>query len=140
MIKKHTGERKVSGVRAHVLAKVARELGFHLCVVFDWFDQQVKLGHSTPLKPTLAKFTRDFRASLREFPVIVNVTGHYVVVHGRTFVDNQVRRPVRLSKAPGRRRRVKKAWKVIPLSNCKLWATPVYSGIAQLPTCTIPAK
>lgn len=107
-IRRHTGRRFVKGVSNAHLALAAKELGFRLVPVFDYFYAGIG-------KPTLAAFLRMYSDQVAKAPIIVNVTGHYVVVHGRTFIDNQVKVPVSSSKAPGRRRRVKRAWAVMPL-------------------------
>jgi hypothetical protein len=96
----------VKGVANSELRKAAEFLGFRLELVYDyWADKSL----SPRKKPTLAAFTRNFRPYLQDYPVIVNVTGHYVVVHRRTFVDNQVKTPMSLCGRPSQ-----KAWQVVP--------------------------
>jgi hypothetical protein len=56
-------------------------------------------------RPTLAAWLKDHRPTE---PMIVNVTGHYVAVDARTFIDTKTKGlPVRLKDAPGRRARVR---------------------------------
>ena len=112
-----TGRRRVTGVTNLVLGHVANALGYRLELVYNCVnDRQYER------RPTLAKFLREHRKDVNAAPVIVNVTRHYVVVHGRTFVDNQVRLPRPTNKAPGRRRRVFRAWKIVPMAKALLGA------------------
>jgi len=101
----YTGRRRVKGVNNYTLVNVAKQLGYALQPVFQ----------ATTHRPTLAAFLRTHRHEVNAYPVIVNVTRHYVVVSGRTFIDNQVKVPTPLKKAPGRRRRVFRAWRVVPV-------------------------
>ena len=105
------GARRVKGVSNATLVNVAKDLGYVLQPVFDHFNAPAGKSH----KPTLAGFLRTHRDEVRRGVIIVNVTRHYVVVSGRTFIDNQVRVPTPLKKAPGRRRRVFRAWRVVPV-------------------------
>jgi hypothetical protein len=132
IISRITGKRRVKGVRNSTLEIAARELGYALIPIFE--PAQVttqsichpgKLVHWPGRRPTLAKFLRDHRKAVSADLIIVNVTRHYVVVHGRTFVDNQVKVPMPAKRAPGRRRRVFKAWKVVPFRTTNLLTCPV---------------
>ena len=127
LIMARTGRPRVKGVSNVALKRVALDLGYQLIPVFD-AQQDPRYYEMLPSTcnpgtmvkwpknpPTLAKFLREHREAVRQAPVIINVTRHYVVVHGRTFVDNQNRTPLPVKKAPGRRRRVLRAWKVVPL-------------------------
>jgi len=107
----YTGRRRVKGVNNYTLVNVAKQLGYALQPIFDHY---APLGKITP-KPTLAAFLRAHRDEVLRGVIIVNVTHHYVVVSGRTFIDNQVKVPTPLKKAPGRRRRVFRAWRVVPV-------------------------
>ena len=115
----YTGRPRVKGVNNYTLVNVANELGYTLQPIF--------CHRIAGKKPTLAAFLRTHRDEVRAHPVIVNVTRHYVVVSGRTFVDNNVSAPTPLKKAPGRRRRVFRAWRVVPargtLDNSKIGGT-----------------
>jgi hypothetical protein len=109
-------DKPIIGVRNSELVKAARILGFELEPIFDAFAEwRAMPACGLPLiYPTLAKFVRVNRDALKD-PVIINVTGHYVTVHRRTFVDNNVNpEGVRLKTAPHRRCRVKRAWRVVP--------------------------
>lgn len=55
--------------------------------------------------PTLARWLRE--RENRGVATIVLVTGHFVAVKGNKFADNRNPDPIFISKAPGRRRRVK---------------------------------
>jgi hypothetical protein len=116
IIKKIRGNnRPVKGVTNSELVKTAFVLGYTLEPIHDYFEEWRKAPcGSCPIqfKPTLARFVRQRRKELHD-PVVINVTGHYVVVHGRTFVDNNVAGPVPLKKAPRRRCRVKKAFRAV---------------------------
>lgn len=115
-------ERAVRGVSKNTLEKAAVLLGVCLVKIFDAYDPANYYGHHYgrpyvhPKGPTLAKFLRRNQGVVRNEAVIIVVTGHYVVVSGNTFVDNQVDAPTTLKNAPGRRRRVKYAWKVVNLA------------------------
>jgi len=118
-----TGKRRVKGVTNLVLGHVANALGFKLELIYNWTeDHRYEMQWGIPRRiqnpvPTLARFLREQRENLSSAPVIVNVTRHYVVVQGRTFIDNQVGKPIPAKKAPGRRRRVFRAWRVVPLTS-----------------------
>lgn len=129
LISWRSGKPRVKGISNHQLCMAARDLGYQLVPIYDAKEDPkcFELAPSTcapgtmikwPKKnsfPTLARFLRENKAAIRSAPVIVNVTRHYIVVHGRSFVDNQNRTPLPLKKAPGRRRRVWRAWKVVAL-------------------------
>lgn len=109
----------VMGVAPSELKGAANLLGFDFRVLWSAFYKDPMGGNfwvARP-KPTLAAFLRNFGPLIKkESPVIVNVTGHYVVVTDRLFVDNRTGKPVPLRVAPGRRARVKFAWAVWKLS------------------------
>lgn len=106
--------RPVRGVSNDTLRKTAEKFGFRFVSIWDRRVQRPDGGLRERHMPTLAAFTKDFSVYLK-VPTIINVTHHYVVVHGRTFVDNQTKQPVGLRKAPHRRRRVRRAWQVVPI-------------------------
>lgn len=65
----------------------------------------VQGGGDRKKMPTLARWLRE-----REDPsamTLVFVTSHFAVVKGRKYIDNHTGKPVWISKAPGRRRRVR---------------------------------
>jgi hypothetical protein len=65
-----------------------------------------------PKSPTVAQWLK--RPRDMEAPYILNVGHHWVVVRGRWFCDTHTKGiPVRATKAPGRRRRVREAWKIV---------------------------
>jgi len=55
----------------------------------------------------------------------VNVTGHYVTVTGRQFIDTFQTEPVSLSEAHCRRARVRAAWIVRRSDRASAWTPPV---------------
>ena len=63
--------------------------------------------------PTLAAFLRTRPPELMNAYLLIEVTRHFVVVKGRKFADTKTNgEPVFISKAPGRRKRVKAVWVV----------------------------
>ncbi len=83
------------------------EKAFNLC----GYNCALKEGYSSvPMKerPTLASYLRGRK--FKQSCYLICVTNHYVVVKGNSFIDNHTRKPVPLSKAPWRRKRVKKVW------------------------------
>ncbi len=68
-------------------------------------------------RSTLLQWRKRHRAAAKASPVIVNVTGHYVTLFGDMLVDNHTKTPVRFSKAPHRRKRVKQAWAIRKVGN-----------------------
>lgn len=65
------------------------------------------------LRPTLARWLRENKlARLRHanWPFLVNITGHYIVVFGRKIYDNAHPEGVWLRQYHRRRARVKMAW------------------------------
>lgn len=98
-----TGRQVVQGVRRKELEAAASFLGIRLVPV-----PALRLNYGK----TMAFWTRKNRDLLSKSPVVLLVTGHYVAVQGRTFIDNSTKAPVRLKSAPRRRCRVKWAWTV----------------------------
>jgi hypothetical protein len=98
--------RPVVGTSAGELRRVFQHYGYDLQLVDDLSSNS----------PTLARWER--ARSDREFDqaLLVTVTGHWVAVRGRWFADTGTDgRPVRLSDAPGRRKRVRFVYSVVPL-------------------------
>ena len=99
-IRQHVRERNgkpavIKGLNWTPLIAAARTLGYEL-----------KFRSIPGKRPTLAQWLRQNREHYRDTPYIVNVTGHYVTVCGRSFIDNKTGKTVPLSQAPGRRCRV----------------------------------
>lgn len=112
-----TGQQVVKGVTNWALKKAGEQLGFR------FISQPIEGPEpSTPFRclPTLARWTAENPQLLAAGAVIVNVTGHYVTVKGRSFIDNGTRKPVSLKKAPHRRARVQAAWHVVPMPGFKV--------------------
>lgn len=108
-------ERAVRGVHPRTLEKAAALLGVQLERILDYtFPLPGSFYRSTP--PTVAKFLRDHRAVVRNEVIILGLTSHYITVSGNSFVDNQVKTPILLRDAPGRRCRVEQVWKVVNLA------------------------
>lgn len=107
----------IKGVSNGILVKAAQMLG---CEIFEHFNyarercNATRFGVAAPKwqPPTLARFCREHRELLRKETLIINVTGHYVVVSGRSFIDNHTKQVVPLSKAPHRRCRVQASFVV----------------------------
>lgn len=81
-----------------------------------WRDSEDGIGASPFIAvkrvgPTLAQWLR--QRPDRAGTSVVNVTGHYVLIVGRKFVDTRSRGEwVSIAKAPGRRARVENVWQV----------------------------
>ena len=103
-------DRPIKGIYNRELKAAAERLGYRLEPVFQWCAG----APASWKRPTLAKFVRENRQELG-LPVVVQVTGHYVVVHKQTFMDNFCPEGVRLKRAPHRRCRVKNAWRAVPI-------------------------
>ncbi len=114
----------VTGVDTKTITQIIRSVGNKSRVKGVSNDDLLRalkvLGYETTLvdkaafrweRETLCRWKKKNKAKLKT-PVIVNVTGHYVVLHGDMFVDNHTKTPVRFSKAPHRRKLVKYAWSV----------------------------
>jgi hypothetical protein len=102
----------IKGISNWQLEETARKLGYELKVVHNYFPQ---VWTELRTVPTLAKYARECRAYFQKNAVIVNVTGHYIALFGRRFVDNHTKKPVFLTKSPHRRARVQRAWQVTKL-------------------------
>lgn len=96
----------IKGITNQTLIKAAALLGYRL----------TPLEMSPTRQVTLAAWTRVNAFTFADKPVIVNITGHYVVVKGRSFNDNHTKTPVSLKKAPHRRARVQRAFTVEPMT------------------------
>lgn len=51
---------------------------------------------------------------MRKALLLIQVTGHFVVVQGNRFVDSKASEIVLASAAPGRRKRVCRVWSIVP--------------------------
>jgi hypothetical protein len=104
-----TGRRAIRGVGHAEMRAALKLLGYDMKAV------AVELAENTAgeiVGPTLARFLRE-RGSLRNEPLLINVTGHYVTVKGRKGGCSLTGgKPVWISKMRRRRARVKRAWVV----------------------------
>lgn len=66
-----------------------------------------------PIYPRKLTFAQWQRKRDRAATYIVLITGHFVAVSGRWFADSGRREPIRLTKAPYRRKRVVRVWSVV---------------------------
>lgn len=96
-LKDITGRQQIKGLSGLALCKGLRHFGV------DAFCTE-EFGKGT--RPTLATWLREAKRRGWTGPSIVNVTGHYVVVDARRFVDNRQQTPVPHKQARGRRARV----------------------------------
>lgn len=103
-----TGRATIKGVCNQELCKAALKLGHQLIALPP--NDVISLRYAT--YPTLARWTRQNAALLAQHTVIIQVTGHYVAVSGRTFVDSHTKVPVSLKRAPHRRCRVQSVYLV----------------------------
>lgn len=103
----------VKGIHNYQLIDAMRRLGYAP-------KQQVSVSG----RCSLAEFARQQGALFATTPMIVQVTGHYVVLAGRRMVDSHTRRPVWISDAPHRRKAVNVAWTFVKAGEPKL-AAPV---------------
>lgn len=98
----NTRKKPVRGLPIWETRSTLRHLG--------WFSKPVI---SDIKGQTLAKFLRSRPKELMNVHLLILVTGHWVVVKGRKFADSLTNgEPVFISKAPGRRKRVVRAWVV----------------------------
>lgn len=95
----------IKGISWTSLIKAAATLGYRL-------DAEFVKGVKNGRQPTLAQWLRQNKSLYKDKPVIVNVTGHYVTVCGRSLIDNQTEKAVPLGSAPHRRCRVKAVFAV----------------------------
>jgi hypothetical protein len=92
-IRKVTGRKMITYVYASELQETLESLGY-----------TTRLEYITGEKPTLARWLRE-REDRNAFTIVL-VTRHFVTVKGVKLVDNRVKKPVFIRKAPGRRKRV----------------------------------
>lgn len=134
--------RPTSECRAAIIAARGDHRGFgtvhHVTGIHNWELRKAftLLGYDTltcrthehlPMKerPTLAQFLRGRTIGLRAEMVVVCITGHYVTVKGRSFVDNFTREPINVKDAPHRRARVETAWMIRKSTFPSTWRAPV---------------
>jgi hypothetical protein len=80
----------------HQVAAVLRDLGF------------TAYSNVVPNpRPTFTAFRRERQPHLRKTPLIVYVTGHFLVLQGNRVVDNKATSPILASESRSARRRVK---------------------------------
>ena len=107
----------IKGVRNREVTQALRAMGWSVLLVYD------AAAFTMRERPTLAKFLRKRRRTARSNALLINVTGHYVAVLRRKFLDNLQTVPVNVKDAHCRRARVKKAWMV--------WKTEAPAGRAH---------
>ena len=98
----------ISGMQNHEVEAVLGALGLQLVrrFVFKEYGR----------RPTLNELVGDGWFEGRG-PHLVQVTGHYVGVHGRTFIDTFTDgKPVSVSEMPGKRKRVSTTYEITPLT------------------------
>jgi hypothetical protein len=102
IIRHQTGRRAIMGTSIGELASCLAHLGY-----------EVGRGERQDDRPTLARWARRRTGEQRARMCIVEVTGHWVLVHSRWFLDTKTKgKPVLLKDAPGRRKRVKNVYPV----------------------------
>lgn len=107
--RRRLGDRRhrIAGVTNRELVDVLLEHG----VIPEVFSDYV----IDPRPPTLAQWLRINPEQARRDPILIRLTGHFIVVQGRRFVDNSNPIPTWLKDAP-RRARVLSAWRLVPTS------------------------
>lgn len=111
--KRISGRRHIKGMSNWLLIKTAAALGVKL--ESKYFSDAIERKYGT--KPTLARWCRENKALFANQPVIVNITGHYVTICGRTLIDNNHGvKPVSIKRAKFRRCRVHCAFVPVPLA------------------------
>lgn len=110
MLREESGRRKITGTTSGMMRAVLLRLGFEM-------DGIMSFRHK---RTTLAQFATEFRDHFAGTPHVVNVTGHWVVLAGKRFVDSRTKDPVWISDAPRRRAVVKFAWRVRRISGAVL--------------------
>lgn len=76
-------------------------------------------------RPTLGQYLRSRDAEARANVLIICVTGHYVTVKGRSFVDNHTKEVTPIKEAPFMRKRVETVWQCVPCVQFSDWKPPV---------------
>ena len=108
-------DRPVVGTYASELERVLWKLGYRMVKDRQLVDREAparKVGWRCTRLPTLAQWLKRERDMGAAY--ILALDRHWVVVKGRWFVDTHTKGlPVRATKAPGRRRLVRTAWKVV---------------------------
>ena len=94
--------RHVTGMYNWELLGALKLMGFNSSQSHDYFNVPMKS------RPTLAAWLKTRQQ--KNAVMVVNVTGHYVVISGRKFIDSRHDAPVPQSKAHCRRKKVKAAW------------------------------
>lgn len=97
-LKEDTGKVAVKGVYNSQLWRVMMRFGYGVAKNISGQNR------------TLAQFARDHAEDFAKAPMVVNVTGHYLVLFGRRSVDNWTKDPVFISDSPHRLKKVKAAW------------------------------
>ena len=87
------------------LGYALHSLGWAAGIAFDYSREK------TRERPTLAKWLKNKNRSMSDYYLVL-VTGHWVAVKGRKFLDSHTGEPVFIRKAPHRRARVTKAYRV----------------------------
>lgn len=127
MCASHTKLTDVKGVSPWQMKSAAKILGYELVEMRrfeakrlppEQYGRQNQSGRyvydDITTRPTLAAYARKHREDFKEYPVIVNVTNHFVTLYGRRGCDNHTKDVVFLTKMPFRRARVITVWQVIP--------------------------
>jgi len=128
--KQLSGGNRIKGVSTGLLQRTLAMLGWEAIMIrkFDFQEAPVqteRLSSSitittggvqewveTKKRPTLAAYTRKYRADFQEHACIIELSTHWVAVYGRRFVDNHTKEPVFLRKSPHRRARVQRVLQI----------------------------
>lgn len=106
-IKKYRGHNgAVMGTSSHELRVALGSVGYHMFAVGNWKGED---------RPTLAQWLKEpaYRLGHPEDAYVLDVGYHWVVVKGRWFCDTYTKGvPVRATKAPHRRKRVREVYRV----------------------------
>ena len=104
------GYRPLKGMYNSEMIAVLGQYGFELVRMARECQDVYRLYDA---RPTLARWLRAKRQYRQEHPdakILLNVTGHYLVLHGRKLYDNHNPEGVWLRQYRHRRIRVKHAW------------------------------
>jgi hypothetical protein len=103
---KWLGKEAVKGTTWNDIHHALKHYGYRLDSQSAFFDKE---------RPTLAGWLRMTSKTRKpDAYYVVNLTDHWVVIHGRKFCDSLTKgKPVFLRSAPGRRKRVERVYVVV---------------------------
>jgi len=113
VLREVSGRRAIIGVRAYEMTEALKHLGlgYKAMTIADRIVSRRRTNGCRLIPQSLCQWLDTFQPNADE-EFIVNVTGHYLVIHGERYYDNGCHLGKPVSACPHLRKRVKNAWRI----------------------------